>query len=197
MAARDIMPYDGPHGGHVRVQHFAGDFVTDTQTFELGEPVRVDTSGALVESGDSPLATVGSLIGIAAAGPGAAQANVNPETGAAFADGDRCPVYLIDPTTTWATPNFSSAGAAFADALPTQGEIGQEVELTVIGGVWGVSITVAANANIGRILDVLDAQGRSIQQPTTPALAAGDTYTIVFTLTGALQPSDELGDAQA
>lgn len=171
MAARDIMPYAGPHPSYARVAHYR---MNAAETFLQGEPVSVNADGELTESADDPQDA--DIMGIAVAGPGDGTP-INPDTGVAYATGDIIGVYLPDPTTYFVTPNYSEAGAAFNDTAPVVARIGDECGLSLIGGSWGVDISAANNTC--RIVDILDDLGRSIQR-TGATLATTDDYTVVF-----------------
>ena len=89
MAARDIMQWSSPHGGHPRVQRFRMNLGED---FLRGEPVSVNADGELTESANNPADA--DLMGIAME-PHAAGA-INPATGAAHTTGDLITVAIPD-----------------------------------------------------------------------------------------------------
>jgi hypothetical protein len=170
MARYDIRPHDSPHGGHDRVAHFP---LNAAETFDAGEPVAVNDTGELTESNNDPLDS--DLMGIAMIGPGAG--NINPDTGVAFTTGDMIPVAIPSPHSYYRTQNWSTDGVTFNDIAPLATNIGDEAGLSLIGGEWGIDI--AATNNLCRVMDILDAEGRSILFTGT-VLTTADTYTIVF-----------------
>ena len=174
MAARDIMPWTSPHGGHELIEHFP---MNASEAFFQGEPVGVNADGEATESADGPVPA--DLYGIALAGPGAS--NKNPKTGTTWATGDRVPILVPTPTQRFITPNFAKASAAFDDTAPVASDIGDACALVVIGGVWGVDGAPDANDSVGRIVDILNVRKESIQD-TGETLATTDVFYIVFVI---------------
>ena len=171
MAKQDIMPADSPGGGHCRVLEFP---VAAAQTFVEGAVVRVNTSGQLVASVDNP--TSANVFGIAATGGDttAGTGTLDPDTGSVITTGGMVKVYVPDITTVFRTMNFSSAGAAFGDVAPAAGHIGDEINIELIGGNYGVGI--AGSNNLGRIVDVVNADGNSVMR------SGGTGVTVYFQL---------------
>lgn len=176
MAFNDIMPWQGPHGGDVRRQHFR---LNAAETFLRGEPVAINADGELTESNDDPVEA--DLLGIAAA-PG--DNTTNDDTPSAtvvqtsmtypttandgFPDtGDLIPVYMPDHTNYFITSNFGSTSEGFAET-PALADIGDEAGLELVAGVWGIN--TGASNNTCRIIDVLDVNKNSIQQSAQPGL---------------------------
>lgn len=171
MAARDVMPWNGPHGQYSRIQHFR---LNASETFAEGEPVAVNADGELTESADDPVDA--DIMGIALAGPAAAR---NPATNVAWATGDLVPVCIPDSTTYFISPNYSEAGSAFDDTAPVVARIGDEGGLALISGTWGFDIS--GSNNTCRLVDILNSRKESIQV-TGETLATGDEYYVVFVI---------------
>ena len=173
MAANDIRVYSGPGGPHARIQHVRRNA---SETFLRGEPVAINADGELTESADDPLAP--DLFGIAQEPKSAS--TLNWRTNAAYTTGDMTPVVVPDLTTYFVTDNYSSGGSAFDDVVPSAANVGDEAGLTVLSGVWGIDIS--ATNNTCRIIDVLNGQGRSVQETgeTLTLQSAGGRYSIVF-----------------
>lgn len=150
------------------------------ETFLPGEVVRLTTAGTVAEAATRPIAV--NIYGISAGtgdttGAETFRANLTYPGGtligtAVPADGlpntnDGVPVYVPGTRVFFATRNFTSAGAAFGDVAPAQTLIGDEAALALIGGSWGLDISAAAgDADVCRILRVLDARGRDIAGTT-------------------------------
>lgn len=181
MAARDIMPFNGPFGGHSRVIHFR---LNASETFDVGEPVSVNADGELTESDDDPLDA--DIMGIAMGGPGAGQ--TNPATGANWATGDLVPVVIPDSNSLFITRNYSEAGSAFNDTAPVVARIGDECGLSLISGSWGVDISTTNNTC--RIIDLLNENKESIQQSgetldtSAGQILSAPAYYVVFQIIG-------------
>jgi hypothetical protein len=171
MAARDIMPWNSPLGGHVRVFHFP---MNASETFFEGEPVAVNADGEVTESATAPVP--GDFFGIALGGPGAS--NTNPKTGVAWATGDLVPVCLPDANSTYISDRFAKASAAFDDTAPVASDIGDAVGLVLIGGRWGFDGAPDADDGLGRIVDILNSRKESILE-TGETLATTDVYYVV------------------
>ncbi len=158
MARQDIMPHSNATGGHCRVTR---QYLTASETFLQGEPVRVTADGLVKEPATDP--DDNNIYGIAA---------VDGNGGSA---GDDVQVYVPNSDQYWLTKNYSEAGSAFADTAPVAARIGDEIALVLISGSWGVSIV--GNNNIARIVDVLDAQGESVR------VSSATGTQIVFVIT--------------
>ena len=170
MSQFDLMPYSGPHAPYARIMWFNCDVATDTETFEQGEPVRLDNGGNIVECADDM--DNDNIIGFAAAGPGASR--IDPNTGNAYADDAVLPVYMPDSTTWFAAQVFATDGAGTSTA-PVATAIGDEAGFTLASGVW--SIDIGTSNNLARIVDVIDVNGVSLILPN-----AGAGVTTIFAL---------------
>lgn len=184
MALQDIMPYDNPHGGHCRIMEFR---LNASETFLQGEPVAVNADGELTESADDPVDA--DLLGIAATGGDttASTGSIDPNTGNVITTGGMVKVYMPDANQTFITSNFSSAGSAFGDAAPAVANLGDEAGLSLISGSWGIDIS--ATNNLCRIVDILDADGASIQR------SGGTGTKVVFVIVA--HQNNSLGTADA
>ena len=182
MSARDIMPYDSVHGGHTRTMRFP--MITGA-AFSVGEPVRVDQDGEVVESGSDPADT--SFVGFAAEGPGGG--NINPKTGVVYAVNDPITVWIPTFGDTFITKNWSSGGSSFDDVAPLITNIGDECGLSIISNDWGIDIN--DSNNLCRVVDILDSQKRSIIR-TKNTVTIGDTYYMIFSVIASqyMQPTD-------
>lgn len=175
----DIMPFKSPHGGHGSADRQKLTNVTD---IKIGTPVRIDSNGTLTASA-SPAVLGSGLWGIAM-GINGYTGELNPETRAAYAAGDKIPVVLADADTLFITKNYSAAGSAFADAAPTvAASIGQDARILKIGAQWGVDISTNTNATV-RIVDVLDSKRRSLNS------GGGTGVYVVFKVLGGQLSSD-------
>lgn len=185
MAARDIMPWTSPTGGHPEIRHFR---MNASETFLVGEPVSMNADGELTESADDPVDD--DLMGIALAP--AYSGALSPRTGAAYTTGDLIPVVIPNDNTLFITRNFSAAGSAFNDTAPALADLGDEVGLTLLSGSWGVD--QGTTNNPCRIVDILNANKVSIQQ-TRETLTTSVTYYVVFQIVA--HQSASLGNATA
>jgi len=181
MAARDIMPWTSPFGGHPRMQWFR---MNAGEVFFEGEPVSVNQDGELTESlAAGPVDS--DLLGIAAGGPGAT--NINPATGITYATGDLIPVFMPDIGNYFITRNWT-AGTAFNDVAPAVADIGDQVGLVNIGGLWGIDQGQDQNEGLCTVIDILDENKNSIQQTgATVSTADGNrldapAYFVVFSM---------------
>lgn len=178
MAARDIMPWIAAGEQHPIPMHFP---LAAAQTFNEGDVVRVQAAGTLIESATDPADA--DIIGIAAERGDTTNADNLGQYRTPFGqfvDGDVAvandpiAVWMPSPTRRWRTRNFTVAGAAFGDVAPVATDIGDELGLALIGGVWGLD-QAAAN-NICRVSDVLDRLGISI------TLSGGAGVEVVFVI---------------
>jgi hypothetical protein len=162
VSLNDIKPWSSPLGGHIEIQHYR---MNASETFVAGEPVAVNADGELTESADDAAAV--DVIGIALAPAsykiGGSAVTKNPRTGAAYTTGDMVPVVIARDGQQFITSNFSAAGSAFGDASPALADLHDEVGLSLISGVWGVD--QSASNNTCRIVDILDTNKNSIQDP--------------------------------
>lgn len=193
MAAFDIMPFRSPHGQMGKIEHFR---LNAAESFVVGEPVSVNADGELTESADDPVDA--DLMGIALAPGGASgAASLNWRTNAAYTTGDRIPVAIPESSSLYITRNFSAAGTAFNDTAPALADIGDEVGLSLISGVWGVD--QSATNNTCRIVDILNARKTSIQETgetlNTTLVGGVAQYWVVFQIVA--HQSISLGTADA
>lgn len=157
MATLAISPFAGGHSGSPDVEWYP----VGTETFNAGDPVGLDAAGELDTLADDP--TAANLLGIACTSgdatdgvtfrtPGFGPFNASdPQTPVA---GDMVGVWIPTSEDRFITSNFSAAGSAFGDVAPVAADVGDEVSLALIGGVWGV--TQANSNNVARITRVLD-----------------------------------------
>jgi hypothetical protein len=166
MGFNDIRPYKYGHNRPALESYplaAAGNFV-------VGNPVRLNAAGFLVECADAPVAD--NILGIAQASgdvDGSILAagifpNITyPTTGSdRFPNtGDMVPVAIPDSDTLFIVnaDRFSEAGAAFGDVVPTAAHAGQACGIALIGGNFGIEL---AGVLIGRVHEVLNANGRSV-----------------------------------
>lgn len=171
MAKFDIMPYRGTNQGNVLPSPEWGRLAAG-ETFTVGEPVAVNAGGYVTESATN--AAVVDFIGIAA--------TTGDTVGATDAVGlYRTPIGQFTPgvspnlpitgspvafwraksSTKWVTANFSTGGVGVL-VTPTAAEIGDAVGLRLNGGVWFLDNN-AGTTKIGRITDVIDANGISVR----------------------------------
>ena len=194
MSARDIMPWNSAHGGTYRA---TVGYMNASETFFVGEPVKINGDGEIEESDDPP--TAPQLFGIAAIGPGDAGTITNKRTGTTtWSEGEEIPVWVPEPGMQWITSNWTVAGTAFDDTPPVLTDIGEICGLIEIGGVWGLDNGPAANTNTCRVVDILDDMKNTIVRPgaTDIALAVGDTYYVVFEIVSHMGTPDS-GEATA
>jgi hypothetical protein len=185
MAANDIRVWNSPTGGHTRVRHYR---VDAGQTFLRGEPVGVRDDGQLNECADP--AAFGGIIGIALA-DAVVDTTIDWRTSIAMVENATIPVALANMDTEFITSNFTNAGSAFGDAAPALADLGEEVSVDVISGVWGISQAGAAATQIARIMDVLDANFESVQD------SGGTGVYVVFVIVGHQLATDDAGAADA
>ncbi len=174
--AYDDIQFHSSTGGEPRIDHWGMDAA---EAFSKGDVVVLAATGQIQEALTTGPLPAG-LTGIAMAGsigPGAITIN-NPRTGTTYAENDRLPVALFDINSRWITKNYTE-GTAFNDAAPTRANIGDEIGLVSISGVWGVDQGMDTNEAIGRITDILNVRKESIQD-TGQTLATTDTYWVVF-----------------
>lgn len=171
MAKGDIMPYRGGSQGTVipPVEHYR---LNASETFVQGEPVSVNADGELTESADDPVAV--DFIGIAAESGDTAGVTdtigiFRKEVGL-FAPGaspnlpttgDMIKVWEAFQGHTFIAQRFATDGSGTA-ATPALANIGDRAGLTLASGNW--SVDTGQSNFICRIVDVLDANGRSVQE---------------------------------
>ncbi len=171
MSKFDIMPYRGSDQGNVipPVEHYR---LNASETFTIGELVSVNADGELTEAADDPAAE--DVIGVAAmSGDTAVTTDTNgiyrkrvglfapgaspnaPQTG------DMIQVWEAFQGHTFLAKVFATDGAGTA-AVPAAANIGDRAGFSLTAGVWSID-TGTANF-IARIVDVLDVNGRSVQE---------------------------------
>lgn len=171
MARFDIMPFRGGSQGTVipPVEHYR---LNASETFVEGEPVSVNADGELTESADDPAAedvigiaamsgdTVGSTnaIGIYRKRRGMFSPGASPNLPQT---GDQIQVWEVYQGHTFVTKNFATDGSGTA-AVPAAANIGDRAGLTLINGNW--FLDTGTTNFIARIVDVLDANGISVQE---------------------------------
>jgi hypothetical protein len=193
-----IMVHRFPAGMHSTTRYAP---MTAAQTFNRGALVQVVAAGTVTalpyDNSEALIAdlTEGLDVGVAINGPGAAAnveipgnfVKIHPDTGNAYATGDRIWYVPADQDVQFRTNVTLAAGGAAAGVVPNGADRGAIFQVTGSSGTtpdlgWGIenaSAATYATQVAARIVDVLDAQGNSVG-----AAAAGTTY--VFTLhTGA------------
>ena len=169
MAFDDIRVHTSPHGGHDRAIQIG---VGAGETFLRGEPVAINAAGRLTESASD--AVDADCIGVAAAGGDTtAPGTMDWRTGILIVTGGLVPVHLASPHTYFITENFATDGAGTL-AVPVITTIGDAASLVLAAGTWFVDTGGASN--ICRIMDVLDVDGRSIQE------SGGTGVSVVFVI---------------
>ena len=179
MARDDIIPFGSPHGGHSRVM------MTQMQAgavFARGEWVVIDANGQLIEiTTNEPNSH--QVVGIAAHDVGdSTTVSANWQTGLSFADGDQVAVIPFTPDQYWYTENVESgAGRGYGDVASLITVMGEGVGCMIDSGVHGVTLTVntAAQEQIGSVIDLLDTNGVSINDPLgNPGAMVGMVFVI-------------------
>ncbi len=190
MARDDIIPFASPYGGHSRLM------MTQMQAsavFARGEWVVIDANGQLIEiTTDEP--NTHNVIGIAAHDVGTSAAvGTNWQTGIDFADGDQVAVIPFTPDQYFYTENIEhTAAGGFGDAAMLIDDMGSGLGLMIAGGVHGVTMNpgTAASEMIGSVIDLLDTNGNSINNPTG---GPGAIVGIVFVVNAGLGSSGATG----
>jgi hypothetical protein len=163
MTAFDIMPFDS-NGTEDDVRHYRMD---GGETFVVGEIVALGADGDLNEAGDDPAGSA--VLGIALApvtySIGGSSTNKNPRTGTAYATGDMIPVAQLRAGKRVITSKFATDGAGTAATPTLANALGETAGLSVTAGVHFID-TGVTNDDLCRIVDVLDSQKRSIQDPS-------------------------------
>ena len=180
MAKWDFRLWSHPLGEHGAIRYGK---LASGQSFVAGEPVRLNTSGELVECSDAT-ATGTDLAGIAAAsgdiagstdGTGSFRfklGSFTPGTGYPVA-GDLVPYYVPSPETLFITANFDAATDGTLDT-PVQTDVGDVCGIQLSSGVW--SLSGATDPFLCRVMDVLDVNYMPI------ALSGGTGKFVVFTI---------------
>ncbi len=165
MADLDIMPYKASGGQACRVVDAPLD---GSASFLRGEPVIIDAGGAVNESGNDPdFGTEGSaLFGIAAV---SAQGIADSRGDGTIANSALEPVqvYMIDLDVEFITRNLFDSGAT---ATYTAANIGDECNLELVSGSWGID-TTPTHANF-IITGLLDADGKDAVLNSSTIVAA-------------------------
>jgi hypothetical protein len=181
MARFDIMPYRGGSQGTVipPVEHYR---LNASETFVEGEPVSVNADGELTESADDPAAedfigiaamsgdTVGATnaIGIYRKRRGMFSPGISPNLPQT---GDQIQVWEAYQGHTFRTNNFATDGSGTLTA-PAAANIGDRAGLSLTAGQW--SLDTGTTNFIARVVDVLDANGISLQEQ------GGTGVTVLF-----------------
>lgn len=159
MAARDIMPWNSPSGGHEPPKAFP---IAASQSFLIGEPVAL-SSGQAAEPSSDPA----TLLGIAA------EPGVDAD-GAALATNLPVTVYPVTDASYFITRNYAEDGAGTA-ATPAASDVGNAVGLTLASGSWFADAG-AANPHF-RVVAVLDQKNFDV---TDPRLLPGTGVKVVL-----------------
>lgn len=170
MAKNDIqLPEGDDYGPFTKVVHWP---LASGQSFVAGEPVFLNTSGEVAESGDDPAA---SSFGGIALGSGDIAGTTDPvgtfrrkvgqftpgATPNLPVAGDLIPVQLCLPGATLRSANFTSDGAAAT--TPTKALcVGEQMGLALIAGVYYFDISGTSANEFLRCTRVLDANGEDI-----------------------------------
>ena len=174
MPRYDIMPLN--HGGATPL--VVEGRMNASETFEVGELVFLnddgeveefpqDASEALVADADS-----GVIFGIATGGPSDVTArNINPDTGVAYATGDRVSFWRAgNPGQLWITDNYF-ATAHGAAATPPGTIVGEALQVgySTTAAAWGLSVDAATEGTdiVCRVTAVLDSQKDPISATDT------------------------------
>jgi hypothetical protein len=153
MAARDIMPFASPLGGHTLA---LGAPVTASQVYLEGEVLQWTTGRLLVATDETATEIAGCGV--------AADRALNRDGTAAVADQMRHYWPFVSGGE-WITRRFSTDGAGTAAAI-TGALRGQEIGFTVdANGVWFAD--TGATANVGIITRILNAEKREVYGTTT------------------------------
>ena len=160
MAVMDITPMNGFGEAHQRTLEFKCDPSTDSQIFEQGHPVYQDASGRLVVSPNACGAS--EFAGIATAGPGPSQGNLNPRTGVSFSgtDGVSFTVVVPTPGMLWRTSNITTTVA--------ETDIGETAGFSRTGSTeytFSIDTALVGDQLICRIADARDNKGLSVTNP--------------------------------
>jgi hypothetical protein len=169
MSARDFMPIQSPLGGHMTIRWAR----LNANTLRVGEPVLIEADGDIAIVGDDPAAAT--VAGVALAPVGSGRGFENPDTGTAYAAGDLVPYVVADTNTVFITPVARVTDAAGAAVAVTRANVGDPVSIQITAGV--ASIAPNAGNTVGRIIDVLDALGKSLSQT-----GAGAATHVLFKL---------------
>jgi hypothetical protein len=169
MSRHDFQVHKSPFGGPAQIKTFP---LNASETFRAGEPCSVNADGELTESADDP--TLADVMGIAAVDGDTGL--TDPFTGSARATSAEIQVIIPIQGTEFRTKNFATDGAGTA-ATPAKTNIGDEAGFTLASGVW--SIDIGTTNNVARILDVLDANGVSINKSGY----SGTPTWVVFAIT--------------
>jgi hypothetical protein len=186
MSANDIMPWGSPLGGHIQVSYAP---MKSGETFRVGEPVSIDNTGNLTESGSDPVPMDFAGIALAPAGytRNGTAVSLNPVTGANFAAGDNVPFVKALPGQMFISANFSTGGSgvtvmplanATADSL-----VGESAGMVLTTNVWFVDSGSTAARTAFRIEAFLDANKTNINWTGLPA-----AYVVVSVVQSAYLP---------
>jgi hypothetical protein len=161
MAARDFAPYGSPLGGHYSIRAAR----LNANTLRVGEPVLIEADGDVAVVGDDPAAAT--VAGVALAPVGSGLGFENPTTGAAYAAGDMVSYVVADNNSVFITNVAHVTDNAGVAVAVTRANIGDPISIQLAGGVF--SIAPNAGNTVGRIIDVLDSGGNSLNQTNAGA----------------------------
>jgi hypothetical protein len=189
MTAFDIMPWDS-NGSEDDVRHYRLD---GSETFSAGMLVYIGADGDINGAGDSALGN--QMLGIALAPArysiGGTSTTKNPRTGVAYATGDMIPVAHLRPGKRVITRKFATDGAGTSEAPTLANALGETAGLIETGsGTTAVHWidTGAAQDDLFRIVDVLDTNKNSLQDPkyssNTGVYVVAECIQSMVTLTG-------------
>ena len=175
MAYKDIRPYKDTLGGANWVRWAP---MKASETFEGGELIYIDSSGyaaTLPKDGTQALLAdisgTGGICGVAINGPGAAasaavptaRAWVNPDTGSAYATGDKIYYHPAQQGNLFIAPALVAGGASGKSTAVSGAARGIVYELTYESAStpdagWGVELTAGVTGTdiLARVWDVLD-----------------------------------------
>lgn len=162
MGAYDIVPATSPHGGHNHVVAYP---INASETFRMGEPVRMNADGELTEC-TTPVDAAEEIFGFAA-GDGL-DVDGNSRTAEEL-------VSVYEPGDTLFMTRHFTTDSATAGETPTAAHIGDVGGFTRISGTWHFDIN---EEGVARIVRVLDSLKRDIS-------SSGDTGVwVVFQMIG-------------
>jgi len=196
MAQNDIQLWDNGSGVAPEIRHAR---MNASEAFRMGEPVYIGADGDLNETKDDAAATKFAGIALAPAfykkgGTGAGTGtttNLNPRTGAPYTTGDMIPYAVCRPGVTLISANFATDGAGTLVAPTLSNALGETAGFTeasnAAGAVYSID-TGVTNDDLVRIIDVLDTNKNSIQDPSfsgnTGVYVVATVIQSQFALTG-------------
>lgn len=193
MAAYDIMPFRSPMGGGADTKNAA--ILGTTAAFLVGEPVRLDANGNLVESTDQasglelgigPGDTSG-VDGVAAAGAVAAATAFGSDGTVATAqnEGVKVGYYPFDSGAEFVTRNFATTTDGVTTGVADDTSVGDLCGIVQDGsGNWGIStdagVVTEQHFVITRVIRGRGTVGQGRDQTDQDAAAAAQTNLVVF-----------------